>query len=347
MGKLGNWWKTLLAGGAGVAALAAVNASIQRRALEPDDSALGGEAKLFAWKYGQIFYKEAGGPSAGLANSDLPIIFIHGIGAGVSSFMWRKNFDDLAKDFRVFAFDLLGFGFSDKPPAAPYSADLYVELISDFIREVAGGRANVIASSLGASYAVRVADEHPELINAMILNAPAGYDTMNTRPGMTGAAFYGLLQSPVLGTSFYNVMASERSIRDYARHTLFYDYRRVTDRLVAHLYATSHQPGAQHAIAAFMSGYLNCDMSAAFARLVQPMVLVWGKQDVSTPVSKAISLIDLNPRARLEVFDFCRVMPEQEHPEQFNALAREWFKALRYTDRHDERAGTKYRAAAE
>jgi pimeloyl-ACP methyl ester carboxylesterase len=346
MGKLGNWWKTLLAGGAGVAALAAVNASIQRRALEPDDSALGGDAKLFAWKYGQIFYKEAG-PSVNIANSGLPIIFIHGIGAGVSSFMWRKNFDELAKDFRVLAFDLLGFGFSDKPPAAPYSADLYVELISDFIREVAGGRANVVASSLGASYAVRVADEHPELINAMILNAPAGYDTMNTRPGMTGAAFYGLLQSPVLGTSFYNVMASERSIRDYARRTLFYDYRRVTDRLVAHLYATSHQPGAQHAIAAFMSGYLNCDMSVAFSRLVQPMVLVWGKQDVSTPVSKAMSLIDLNPRASLEVFDFCRVMPEQEHPEKFNALAREWFRALSYKDRRDELGCTKYRAAAE
>lgn len=342
MGKLGNWWKTLLAGGAGVAALAAVNASIQRRALEPDDSALGGEAKLFAWKYGQIFYKEAG-----LDNPGLPIVFIHGIGAGVSSFMWRKNFDDLAQDFRVLAFDLLGFGFSDKPPAAPYSADLYVELISDFIREVAGGRANIVASSLGASYAVRVADEHPELVNAMILNAPAGYDTMNTRPGMAGAAFYGLLQSPVLGTSFYNVMASERSIRDYARHTLFYDYRRVTNRLVAHLYATSHQPGAQHAIAAFMSGYLNCDMSAAFARLVQPMVLVSGKQDVSTPVAKMMALLNLNPRARLEVFDFCRVMPEQEHPEKFNALASEWFKQQTYTDQRAERAGTKYRVAGE
>lgn len=320
MGKLGNWWKTLLAGSAGVAALAAVNASIQRRALEPDDSALGGEAKLFSWKHGQIFYKEAG-----VNNRGVPIVFIHGVGAGVSSFMWRKNFDELAKDFRVLAFDLLGFGFSDKPPAAPYSADLYVELISDFIREVAGGRANVVASSLAASYAVRVADEHPELIDALILNAPAGYDTMNTRPGMTGAAFYGLLQSPVLGTSFYNVMASERSIRDYAHRTLFYDYRRVTDRLVAHLYATSHQPGAQHAIAAFMSGYLNCDMSAAFARLVQPIVLVWGKQDAGTPVSKAMALMDSNPRARLEVFDYCRVMPEQEHPERFNALVRKSF----------------------
>lgn len=342
MGKLGNLWKTLLAGSAGVAALAAVNASIQRRVPEPDDSALGGDAKLFTWKYGRIFYKEAG-----LNNPGLPIVFIHGIGAGTSSFMWRKNFDELAKEFRVFAFDLLGFGFSDKPPAAPYSADLYVELISDFIREVAGGRANVVASSLGASYAVRVADEHPELINAMILNAPAGYDTMNTRPGMTGAAFYGLLQSPVLGTSFYNVMASERSIRDYARRTLFYDYRRVTDRLVAHLYATSHQAGAQHAIAAFMSGYLNCDMSGPFSRLVQPIVLVWGKQDVSTPVAKAMALMDLNPRARLEVFDFCRVMPEQEHPEQFNELVRDYFKRPTYTDQPDERADTKYRVAAE
>ena len=335
MGKLGNLWKTLLAGGAGMAALAAVNASIQRRALEPDDSALGGDARLFAWKYGQIFYKEAG-----LDNGGLPIVFIHGVGAGVSSFMWRKNFDELAKDFRVFAFDLLGFGFSDKPPAAPYSADLYVELITDFIREVAGGRVNVVASSLGASYAVRVADEHPELINAMILNAPAGYDTLNTRPGMAGAAFYGLLQSPVLGTSFYNVMASERSIRDYACRTLFYDYRRVTDRLVAHLYATSHQPGAQYAIAAFLSGYLNYDMRAAFSRVAQPMVLVWGKQDVTMPIAKALALLELNPRAGLEVFDYCRMMPEQEHPEKFNSLVRESFRSV-------ERADTKYRAAAE
>lgn len=346
MGKFGNWWKTLLAGGAGVAALAAVNASIQRRVPEPDDSALGGDARLFDWKYGRIFYKEAGARER-LNNPGLPIVFIHGIGAGISSFMWRKNFDELAKDFPVFAFDLLGFGFSDKPPAAPYSADLYVELISDFIREVAGGRANVVASSLGASYAVRVADEHPELIESLILNAPAGYDTMNTRPGMAGAAFYGLLQSPVLGTSFYNVMASERSIRDYARGTLFYDYRRVTDRLVAHLYATSHQAGAQHAIAAFLSGYLNYDMRAAFSRLDHRVTLVWGKQDQTMPVSKAVALMESNPRARLVVFDFCRVMPEQEHPEEFNNLVRETFKPQTYTDQLDERADTKYLAAAE
>lgn len=303
-----------------MAALAAVNASIQRKASEPDDTALGGEGRLFRWKHGRIFYKELG-----LQNSGVPIVFVHGIGAGISSFMWRKNFDALSEKFRVYALDLLGFGFSDKPAAAHYSPDLYVELISDFIREVVGGPANLVASSLGAAYAVCVAEEHPELVNALILNSPAGYDTLNTRPGMSGAAFYGLLQSPVLGTSFYNVMASERSIRDYARRTLFYDYRRVTNRLVSNLYATSHQAGAQHAVAAFLSGYLNVDMRIAFSRLGQRVILVWGKQDTTTPITKATALLDLNPRAELEVFDFCRVMPEQEHPELFNALVMDAF----------------------
>ena len=325
MSKLGNFWKTALAGGAGVAALAAVNAVIRRGVREPDDSALGGEAHLFPWKYGRVFYKEAG-----RTNSGIPVVFIHGIGAGSSSFMWRKNFDVLASNFRVFALDLVGFGFSDKPANAPYSADLYIDLISDFIREVAGGKANIVASSLSASYAVHVADQHPGLVNAMILNAPAGSDTERPRPGMAGAAFYGLLQSPVLGTSFHNVMASERSIREYARREMFYDYRRVTDRLVAHLYATSHQSGSQHAIAAFLSGYLNTEITAAFARLTQPTVLVWGKQDLTVPLARAKALLASNPNAKLQIFDFCRMMPEQEHPEAFNQLVLESFgrKAL-------------------
>lgn len=322
MGKLENLVKTVLAGGAGVAALATLNAVIQRGASEPDDTALGGEARFYRWKHGRVFYK-----SAGTENSGPPLVFIHGVGAGASSFMWRKNFDELAKSFRVYAFDLLGFGFSDKPSTAPYSADLYVDLITDFIREVSGYPANIIASSLGAAYAIRVADEHPELINAMILNGPTGSDTLNRRPGMAGAAFYGLLQSPVLGTSFYNVMASERSIRDYARDNLFYDHNRVTARVVTNLYATSHQPGAQHAIAAFLSGYLNTDTRSPFARLTQRIVLVWGKQDSTTPVEKGVALLQLNPRASLEVFDYCRMMPEQEHPEKFNALVRGAFQS--------------------
>jgi pimeloyl-ACP methyl ester carboxylesterase len=318
MGVVGKLWKTTVAAGAGMAALAAVNAAIRRGATEPEEGALGGQPHTFAWKHGRIFYRDAGAENPGP-----PLIFIHGVGAGASTFMWRKNFDALARDFHVYALDLLGFGFSDKPAHAPYSSDLYVELLADFTREVARSPARIIANSLGAAYAVRLADEQPSLVDALVLISPTGTDNLRARPGMTGAAFYGLLQSPVLGTSFYNVMASERSIRDYARKQLFYDRRRATERLVANYYATSHQPGAQHAIAAFLSGYLNTDIRMGFARLSQPVTLVWGKQDQSNPLDQAAGLLALNPRAALEIFDRCRMMPQEEHPEKFNALVRD------------------------
>jgi pimeloyl-ACP methyl ester carboxylesterase len=188
----------MLAGSAGMAALATINATIRRNAQEPEDAALGGEPRTYEWKHGRIFYKMAGAEHAAGA----PLIFIHGVGAGASSFMWRKNFDALARDFRVYALDLLGFGFSDKPISAPYSADLYVELIADFIREIAGHPAHLVAVSLGAAYSIRTADEHPDLVDSLVLIAPTGAANLRSRPGMTGAAFYGLLQSPVLGTSF-------------------------------------------------------------------------------------------------------------------------------------------------
>jgi pimeloyl-ACP methyl ester carboxylesterase len=324
MGKLRTFWKGLIAGGAagaGVAALAAVNAAVAREVPEPEAGAVGGEAGTFQWKHGQVFYRHAG-------REDAPaVLFVHGVGVGARAFMWRRNFLPLARDFRVYALDLLGFGYSDKPANAPYSAELYVELLSDFLREVVGRPAGVVAHTLSAAFAVRAADEHPERVGALVLVSPTGADHLSARPGMTGAAFYGLLHSPVLGTSFYNAMTSERGVRDYARNQLFYEKRFVTTRLLAHYYAVSHLPGAQHAATAFLSGYLNTDIREPFERLRQPVTLVWGKQDAANPIEQAGQLLRLNPRTRLEVFDRCRQMPQEEQAERFNALLRDAFRA--------------------
>ena len=318
MGRVRNLLKGLLAGGAGVATLAAVNARIAREAPEPEVGALGGEAGAYDWNYGRIFYRFAGSPEAS------PLLFVHGVGAGARAFMWRRNFEPLSEGFRTYAPDLLGFGYSDKPAGVPYSADLYVALLTDFLREVVGARpAHVVASSLGAAFAIRTAAEHPELVASLTLISPTGIGRLNSPPDLPGAAFYGLLHSPVLGTSFYNAMTSERSISDYARNQLFYDKRFATPRLVAHYYAISHQPGAQHAISAFLSGYLNTDIRAPFSQLRQAVTLVWGAQDRINPVEYARPLLEANPRAALEIFDCARAMPQEEHAERFNSLVRE------------------------
>jgi len=119
-------------------------------------------------------------------------------------------------------------------------------------------------------------------------------------------------------------MASERSIREYARDHLFYDQHRVTDRLVTNLYATSHQP-VLSTLLPLPFGYLNTDTRSPFSRLSQRTVLVWVNRTQPHLWKKGFSLLQLNPRAVLEVFDYCRMMPEQEHPEKFNALVRDTF----------------------
>jgi pimeloyl-ACP methyl ester carboxylesterase len=318
MGKLEKLWKGLAAGGAaGVAALAAVNASVARDRKEPETGALGGEAGTYPWEHGHVFYRHAGEEAAP------PVLFLHAVGAGARSFMWRRNFEPVSRAARAYAVDLLGFGYSDKPPTAPYSAELYTALVRDFLRDVVGRPALVVAHSLSAAYAVRVADEWPGLVASLLLVSPTGAGQTSARPGMTGAAFYGLLHSPVLGASFYNAMTSERGLRDYARHQLFYNKRFATPRLVAHYYAVSHLPNAQHAVTAYLSGYLNADIREPFARLRQPVTLAWGRQDVANPIEHAGQLLRLNPRARLELFDRCRLMPQEEHADRFNALLRE------------------------
>ncbi|GAC1445958.1 MAG: hypothetical protein NVSMB56_00880 [Pyrinomonadaceae bacterium] len=101
---------------------------------------------------------------------------------------------------------------------------------------------------------------------------------------------------------------------------LFYDKCFVTPRFIANRYAMSHQSGAQHAASAYISGFLNADVCRAFARLNQPVTLVWGKQDTTTPPAQAVALLRLNPRAHLEIFDRARMWAHYEHAERFNAI---------------------------
>ena len=64
------------------------------------------------------------------------------------------------------------------------------------------------------------------------------------------------------------------------------------------------------------------------ARLHQAVTLAWGKQDTMNPIEQAGLLLRLNPHARLEVFDRCRQMPQEEHAERFNAVLRDAFRQL-------------------
>ena len=307
-------YKGLAAVGAAAAGAAAVNAAIGRRAGSMR-SVIGGHERIYNWRLGKIFYAVAG--------SGEPILFVHGIGAGASSFEWRRNFEPLADSFTVYAIDLLGFGLSDKPDVA-YSPSIYAQLIADFILDVIGRPADVAASSHGAAYAILAAERHRLIISRLLLSCPTGIGVADKRRPMS-FVLSAALRLPIFGQSVYYGLTSRPSIETYLKSQIYADPASVTAEVVDHYYTASHQPGADRPIRAFVAGHLNVSVRKEFAALSQPVALVWGEQAKIAPVDAAKCFLEVNPQARLEVLDHSAQLPHEERAEAYNELARDVF----------------------
>jgi len=249
---------------------------------------------------------------------------VHGINAAASSYELRKQFEALSDTFRVYAVDLLGYGLSDRPDT-DYSAKLYVDLLIDFVREEIREAVYVIASSLSAAYIIQAAHRVPDQFQKLALICPTGIEKLVEPPGSIQQAVYRFVRSPIIGTAFFNLLVSRASLGWYLKRSGYFDSSLVTDAMVTDYYATSHQPGAKWAPAAFISGQLNLRIRDAFQQLTQPLFIFWGQQAAFTPVENIQAFRRLQPNARIRVFDKARLLPHDEHADEFNTLVRGWF----------------------
>ena len=213
----------LVAGGA-LGALAVTNKIFEARA-GVLDTALPGEEGRFAWKYGDVFYKVKGNRDA------RPLLFIHGFGPGMSSDEWRKNFETLAEQFRVYAIDLLGYGMSDRP-VIDYTAETYVDLIGDFIREVIDKPTLVVAHGLACAYVIAGAYRRPQLFERLVLVTPPAIMLQETAPGPIKAVQKFVLRAPIIGRFIYNLLTTRSAIRAFYSRRGYYNAGLITDQLV-------------------------------------------------------------------------------------------------------------------
>jgi pimeloyl-ACP methyl ester carboxylesterase len=306
-----------LLAGAAFAVPTAINLAIaaRRRPLEP---ALPGDSGEYAWPLGAIAYQVRGeGP---------PLVLIHGVGAGESSYEWRHNFDALSEHFRVYALDLPGFGRSARRDI-PYSADIYITALVDFLRDIVQEPAHVLASSLSGAYAVKLAAMRPELVERLVLVAPTGLERLLRPLPVLSPLAFGAFNIPAYGEAFYNGIASRSYIESYLRQNLYVDPARVTPTLVDHYYRSAHQSGGQYALRSFLSGLLTCDINQIYPEIQQPALIVWGRQAKVTPVEDARAFYEKNPNARLRIFEESGMLPHDEEASAFNAAVTEFLSA--------------------
>ena len=108
-------------------------------------------------------------------NENLPIVLVHGFAAGVG--IWSLNFDDLCRDRKIYAFDVLGFGRSSRPNF-DFSSPEEVEcnLINSFERWRIAMNLNtkfiLLGHSFGGYLASSYALQFPNQVAHLILADP-------------------------------------------------------------------------------------------------------------------------------------------------------------------------------
>jgi pimeloyl-ACP methyl ester carboxylesterase len=283
---------------------------------------LPGASSFYHWpRDGQahnVFYKVAG--------DGAPILLVHGIDAAASSYEMRHAFAGLVQSHRVYALDLLGFGLSDRP-ARRYTPADYLDLLEDFLRDIVQQPAAIIASSLAAAYAVSVAARAAERVTSLLLICPTGLQRLADAPEDWQRLVGRSLRLPILGSTLFNLLVSRVNLRYFLAERTYADPALVTPDMLDAYYCTSHQVGARHAPAAFVGGELNLSIREGYPALPQPIFIVWGREAKITPVSDANLFIRSRPTTRLKVLDRCGLLPHDERPAEFLAIARQFLSA--------------------
>ena len=296
--------------GLGYLGIAAWNGHVYRRTRDlPFPLPLDGETGTYPWPGGRIFYTRRG--------QGEPVLLVHGIYAGADSHEFRQVFAPLAERYQVYAYDLIGFGHSERP-SLRYSGSLYVRLMVDFLRDVIGRPAHVIATSLSGGHAVVAANQARDLVQRLILVGPTGSTTASVEPaGASQAAYLALNLLPDLAEGVRNAIASRPFLRWYMANRQFYDPSNVTDELVDYYYRSAHQPGAEHPLAAFLTGHLNVALDEPLRSLPQPLSLFWGRQARVTPLREAWCYLTVRPDARLHVLESAALDAINDQPQEF------------------------------
>lgn len=306
--------KSLLVAGGFVGGLAALNEGLERRGGKLVN-VLGGETRYYRWNGYDLAYAVAG--------EGEPLLLVHGIYAGASSFEFRKNFDELSQSFQVYALDLLGCGLSERPRRSYAPEDITAQ-IEDFAREEIGAPANLVASSLSAALSMPAAVRNPRLFKKLVFICPTGYATLGQRSGLLGDTIYGLFLTPVVGSSLYHAIVSRRGIRFYLRRMSYYDPTFMTEDLVESYYKIGHQPGAKYFPAAFASGKLNQGVADYWPRIPHKTLVCWGQEARTSPVAEIENFTRRNPRSEPRIFRDAALLPHDERAETFNEQVRKF-----------------------
>lgn len=271
---------------------------------------------------------DAARPSARMrylsAGSGPALLLVHGL-LGYS-FSWRFAIPALAQHATVYAMDMLGTGFSDRPPGLDCSLEASAQRLLDFMdrtgKDRTGlARCDLLGTSHGGAVAMLAAALAPDRIRRLTLVDPVNPWSAH------GKQLSIFLSNPLVAPLFLNLAPRVRILDEFYHRRMFGDQRRIPPDSLEGYRKPMRIPGSyEYGLAVLRSWNRDLkELESMLPRIAHiPTLLIWGSLDAAVDPASAAQLKRRFRDCRLVMFEGVGHLPYEEVPEEFNRAVTEF-----------------------
>ena len=249
------------------------------------------------------------------------LVLVHGMGGSAAG--WLPCMAELAAHYQVYAMDLVGHGFTDKPDPGLRVFPNLVEFVVDFMEVMKISRAHVMGHSMGGMVALRLAIEYPQRVDKLIAADAAGL-------GREAALTFRMASIPGLGELLMSrdytpdVWKFGEKVRAGSQNPEF-----ITDELIAALHHYEQTPTLYKSTLKMVRTGANWmgqkksfyePIVAGLPKIKSPTLVIWGRQDALLPLKQGEMAARLIPNAKLSVIENCGHVPMFDQRDEFTRL---------------------------
>jgi len=245
-----------------------------------------------------------------------PVIFIHGLSGCWQN--WLEQLPLFARDHRVIAVDLPGFGQSEMP-AEEISISGYADAIDELMEELDIEAARIVGNSMGGFIGAELAIQHPARVERLVLVAAAGLSIESIRTERTTGLRHRAENVVFFTLGHVASRSATVALRPRLRAALLMTVAahpaKLPGPLAAQQVLGSGKPGFSDALEA-MCRY---PLRDRLEKIGCPTLIVWGEKDILVPVKDAAIFEELIPDSRKIIYKDTGHVSMMERPARFNS----------------------------
>jgi pimeloyl-ACP methyl ester carboxylesterase len=207
------------------------------------------------------------------------VLALHGWGARIEAV--TPIIDALARQCTVYAPDLPGFGETEPPPQQPWGVADFEAWTRALMTALELRRPSIVGHSRGATIAIKLAAEHPDLVDKLVLVDAAGI-----KPRRTWR---------------HRRRVAAAKLAKHASRWLGGPGRRWRERVIERNASEDYKTAGE--MRPTLVRLVNEDITGLLPSVKASTLLVWGDRDDATPLSDGQTMERLIPDAGLVVFE--------------------------------------------